>query len=137
MKGLFILLTLSILTEAGIQKSGLPVPGAIAGMLVLLIWLVLRKRVDQHLADSANFMLAHLPLLLIPIGVIALSQIDPTNNALLLMILVSALSLLLAVVATIGILALLFKLSDHLQHKKPKNKHCHNHGQLSCKENLS
>ncbi len=49
--------------------SGVPVPGPVAGMLLLLAWLFLRGGVDDEVESTTNGLLGHLSLLFVPAGV--------------------------------------------------------------------
>lgn len=58
-----------------IQASfGLPVPGAICGMLLLLVVLIIRRRVSVPLRTAANGLFKYLPLILIPPSVGVMTQ---------------------------------------------------------------
>jgi putative effector of murein hydrolase LrgA (UPF0299 family) len=47
----------------------LPVPGPVAGMVLLFVALRLRRRVPDPLGDAADGLLRHLSLLFVPAGV--------------------------------------------------------------------
>lgn len=49
--------------------TGLPVPGPVLGMLLLLAWLLLRGGVPESVGRTADTLLAHLSLLFVPAGV--------------------------------------------------------------------
>ncbi len=49
--------------------AGLPVPGPVIGMVLLLIFLFMRGQVPDGLSAAANPLLKHLSLLFIPAGV--------------------------------------------------------------------
>lgn len=48
---------------------GLPVPGTVIGILLLLCCLIALRRVPEHVGRVADFLLAHLNFLYIPAGV--------------------------------------------------------------------
>lgn len=61
-----LLLGCQLIGEATVQGLGLPVPGPLLGMLLLLAGLLLRKGLPDALRDAANALLRHLMLLFIP-----------------------------------------------------------------------
>lgn len=67
--GFIILFTFNILGELLVTISKSPVPGPVAGMLLLFIALCLRKKASENLIQTSERLLIYLPLLLIPSGV--------------------------------------------------------------------
>ncbi|MDT9592062.1 CidA/LrgA family protein [Nocardioides zeae] len=56
--------------ELVVRTTGLPVPGAVVGMLGLFVTLQVRRpRPDAHLLRASDGLLAHLQLLFVPAGV--------------------------------------------------------------------
>ena len=75
LQGLAILLTLQSLGEALSRLLHLPYPGPVIGMVLLLIalhWPAVQVRVRS----VADFLLAHLSLLFVPVGVGVITQLD-------------------------------------------------------------
>jgi holin-like protein len=64
-----VLLLFQCLGEGLVFVFGLPVPGPVAGMLVLLAALVAFPRLHQVIEAGANELLRHLSLMYIPAGV--------------------------------------------------------------------
>jgi holin-like protein len=64
-----VLLLFQCLGEGLVFIFGLPVPGPVAGMLVLLAALVAFPRLHQVIEAGANELLRHLSLMYIPAGV--------------------------------------------------------------------
>ncbi|MGL6069657.1 CidA/LrgA family protein [Craterilacuibacter sp.] len=58
-----------LLGEFIVRWLGLPVPGAVIGMLLLFITLVLRRSVPQGLQQHVPVLLSNMSLLFIPAGV--------------------------------------------------------------------
>lgn len=84
--GLLLLLLFQFLGEMLVHFTGLPVPGPVAGMILLLIALLFRQPVLQRVAPAANLLIGNLTLLFFPIGVgIALewNRYSTHGNALL------------------------------------------------------
>jgi holin-like protein len=64
-----VLLAFQCLGEGLVFMSGLPIPGPVAGMLVLLATLVAWPRLQSVVESGANELLRHLSLLFLPAGV--------------------------------------------------------------------
>lgn len=68
--GMLWLLGFWFLGEVVVRTLGLPVPGAVVGMLALFVALQVRRpRSDGGLLTAADGLLAHLQLLFVPAGV--------------------------------------------------------------------
>lgn len=67
--GFLILLCCQLLGELVVYMLDIPVPGAVVGMVLLLIGLMMRGEVTSGLRTSAEGLLRILPLLLVPAGV--------------------------------------------------------------------
>ncbi len=68
LRGLAWLLAMQSLGELLSRGLGLPFPGPVIGMLLLLLALRL-PIVREPVAECANFLLSHLSLLFVPVGV--------------------------------------------------------------------
>ncbi|MCX5590051.1 CidA/LrgA family protein [Alcaligenes endophyticus] len=55
-----------LLGEVLVQLLGIPLPGPLAGMLLLTVALFIRNQVPEPLENTANHILQHLMLLFIP-----------------------------------------------------------------------
>lgn len=66
---LTLILVCQLAGEVLVGVTGLPVPGPVAGMLLLLAGLFARGRVDDGLATATTGLLSHLSLLFVPAGV--------------------------------------------------------------------
>ena len=64
-----VLLVFQCLGEGLVFLTGLPVPGPVAGMLLLLVALVAYPRLHEIVEAGANELLRHLSLLFVPAGV--------------------------------------------------------------------
>ena len=100
MDGLLALITLLGFTLAGqvlAHVSGLPVPGAVMGMVLLLTALIIRGRVSAELARVSALTQRHLSLLFVPAGVGLMTHaavLRTEGIALLVTLVVSTLSTL-------------------------------------------
>ena len=65
LSGLITLLLFHLLGEAIVQLTGLFIPGAVVGLLLLFFALLLRGRVSASLEQSSKTLIGFLPLLLI------------------------------------------------------------------------
>jgi putative effector of murein hydrolase LrgA (UPF0299 family) len=69
LEALTLILSCQLAGEVLVLVSGLPVPGPVLGMLLLLAWLGLRGGVSERVAHTADTLLGHLSLLFVPAGV--------------------------------------------------------------------
>jgi len=67
--GFLVLLAFQLLGELIVLLLGLPVPGAVLGMLLLLIALALKGEVPAGVRQAGEGLLSVLPLFLVPAGV--------------------------------------------------------------------
>ncbi|WP_370280116.1 CidA/LrgA family protein [Pontibacterium sp.] len=67
--GFLILIACQLMGELIVYGLGIPVPGAVVGMVLLLIGLMVRGEVAPGLRTSAEGLLSILPLMLVPAGV--------------------------------------------------------------------
>lgn len=70
------LLGFQLLGELFVRSLGLPVPGALAGLLFLVAYLAWRGHTPQALGDCANALLRNMMLLLVPAVVGLIDNID-------------------------------------------------------------
>ena len=69
LEALTLILVCQLVGEVSVLFTGLPVPGPVLGMLLLLAWLFLRGDVPESVGRTADTLLAHLSLLFVPAGV--------------------------------------------------------------------
>lgn len=67
--GMALLLVFQLGGEILVRLSQVPIPGPVAGMLLLFIALLLRGHSNDSLERTANGLLGHLSLLFVPAGV--------------------------------------------------------------------
>jgi holin-like protein len=67
--GLLLLLLFQFLGEMLVHFTGLPVPGPVAGMVLLLLALLVRAQALERIAPAANALISNLVLLFFPIGI--------------------------------------------------------------------
>ena len=104
--GLTWLLALQSLGELLARGLALPFPGPVVGMLLLLI--ALRwPRVREPVAACADFLLAHLSLLFVPVGVGVMTHLPLLGEYGGRMLLVIVLSTWAGLAVTAGVLHLL------------------------------
>lgn len=105
--GLLLLLLFQFLGELLVAVAGLPVPGPVAGMVLLLVALATRAAFLQRVAPAANLLIGNLVLLFFPIGVgIALEwdRYAAHGPALFMALVVGTLLALVIVAATLKLL---------------------------------
>jgi holin-like protein len=69
MFAVFLLIVLQLIGEVFVRISGLPVPGAVIGLVLLYSILVYRGEIPEELARTSGFLLQNLGLLFVPTGV--------------------------------------------------------------------
>lgn len=67
--GIAALLAFQLVGELLVRLTGLPVPGPVLGMALLLAGMLLLKRVPDSLRQASEGLLRYLPLLFVPAGV--------------------------------------------------------------------
>ncbi len=70
------LLCCQLVGEAVSQGLGVPIPGPVLGLLLLLALLVVRRGPTAELQGTAGTLLRHLSLLFVPAGVGVVTQLD-------------------------------------------------------------
>jgi holin-like protein len=75
LRGLALLLLLQAAGEALVHAFGLPFPGPVVGMVLLLPALHFTW-VREPIAAAADFLLGHLSLLFVPVGVGVITHLD-------------------------------------------------------------
>ena len=104
LRGLAILLLLQAFGEALTHVLGLPLPGPVLGLLLLLValqWPWLREPVSA----TAEFLLTHLSLLFVPVGVGVITHLDLVSHYGLQLLVVIVLSTWLG----LGVTALMLR----------------------------
>ncbi len=73
LRNLTLLLLCYVLGTALVRATSLPLPGSICGLLLLLIFLLLRGGVSASMQGVSTKLFEHLPLFLIPgtVGIVA------------------------------------------------------------------
>ncbi|OMG53842.1 murein hydrolase regulator LrgA [Azonexus hydrophilus] len=110
---LSLLLLCQLIGEVLVRWLALPVPGPVAGMLLLFLILLLRDGPDEELRTTSQNLLKHLSLLFVPAGtgiVLHLNRVGDEWLALLL-------SLLLSTVLTLAVTAGVMQLCQRLTRK--------------------
>ncbi|MCW6510421.1 CidA/LrgA family protein [Lichenifustis flavocetrariae] len=69
-----LLLMCQLLGEALHRLTGIPLPGAVLGLLLLLLWFVIRPRERPVLSAVATWLIAHLSIMFVPAAVGLMQQ---------------------------------------------------------------
>lgn len=67
--------------EFAVRALGLPLPGPVLGLVLLLLFLIVRGSVPKPLEETASSLLRHLGLLFVPAGVGVITQLEPIAGA--------------------------------------------------------
>ena len=66
--GFFILIGCQLAGEIIVGVTGLPVPGAVIGMLLLFVGLLIKGEIPEGLNSAGNGLIKHIGLLFVPAG---------------------------------------------------------------------
>lgn len=69
MSAIFLLILLQLIGESIVQVSGLPIPGAIIGLVLLYAILLWRAEISDEMSRTSGFLLQNLGVLFVPAGV--------------------------------------------------------------------
>lgn len=94
----FILLGFLLVGKTVAFFSGLPIPGAVIGLILLFIALNLRLIHYKSLEPATNFLLSHMTLFFVPVGVGLIQYTDLLSQHWLAILVSSAISTLLVLV---------------------------------------
>lgn len=111
LRGLAWLLAMQSLGELLSRGLGLPFPGPVIGMLLLLLALRLPV-VREPVAACANFLLSHLSLLFVPVGVGVMTHLGLLGQYGVRMLAVIVLSTWIGLVVTVLVLRAFRKPGD-------------------------
>lgn len=98
-----LLLFCQLVGEVTMRSAGLPVPGPVAGLALLLALLLLRPGLTETIRPTVGIVLANLSLLFVPAGVGVVGNLDvlaEDGTALLAVLVASTLLSMLAAVGT-------------------------------------
>lgn len=99
-----MLLLMQVLGEAIARLTGVPLPGSLIGMLLMLIALIAYGKVPSGLRDTSQHMLKHLMLLFIPAVAGVMQYFGPLREEWIPFLL----SCVLGVALTIAVTAIVF-----------------------------
>ncbi len=111
LRGIITLLIFQFLGECVTKLFSLMIPGPVIGMLLLLVFLSLRKSSFSSLDTVVNFHLRYLPMILIPAAMGIITQFETITTELFAI----SISLFLGTIVAIGFSA---KFMDILTIKK-------------------
>jgi putative effector of murein hydrolase LrgA (UPF0299 family) len=114
-----LILLCQLIGEVVVRGLGLPLPGPVLGLLMLLILLLARDRFailargplqDSGLENASKGLLAHLSLLLVPAGIGVVQKLDLLAAHGVAIILVLVLSVIVTLLATVQAFRLVSRL---------------------------
>jgi holin-like protein len=108
------LLACQLLGELAVRLTKLPVPGPVAGMTLMLLWLAWGRFTPKAMPETARGILSHLSLLFVPAGAGIILHLERLSEQWLAVSVALVGSTLLALVAT----AVTFRLVSRLMNIK-------------------
>ncbi|HWA80503.1 MAG TPA: CidA/LrgA family protein [Acetobacteraceae bacterium] len=99
-QALSLLLICQLLGTVIARASGVPIPGPVFGLILLMILLIIRRGPDPGLSTTAQALLRHLGLLFVPAGVGIVNELDVLRTNALALAVALPISTLLALVVT-------------------------------------
>lgn len=76
LSALTLILSCQLVGELVTRFLGLPVPGPVAGMVLLFMLLTVKRSVPEGVGEVADSLLRHLALLFVPAGVGVMAHMD-------------------------------------------------------------
>lgn len=110
--GFLALLVCQLLGEVVIYTTQLPVPGPVMGMLILLIYLIIKKNTSADLRLVSEGLLKHLAFLFVPAGVGLMVHLDMIAQYWLAILLALLISTFITMLVSAGILKLMNRQSE-------------------------
>lgn len=110
---LLALLVCQVTGEGIARITAVPVPGPVIGLVLMLVFLGLRRRVPDSLGTTADGLLGHLSLLFVPAGVGVMVHVTRIGQDFVPI----AAALLISTVAAITVTAVVFSLVSRLMGK--------------------
>ncbi len=107
--GLVVLLLCWLAGQALVSLTGIPLPGNVAGMLILLVASLIRRGVGARTAETSTHLLSYMGLLFVPAGVGLIEHGDLLASQGLAMFLVLVLSVIITLAVTALTLQLLLR----------------------------
>ena len=109
--GLLALLWCQLAGELVAAITGIPIPGPVIGLVILLAWLTWRRPGDAHpVVRAGDGLLRHLQLLFVPAGVGVVAQAGVIGGAALAIVVGLVLSWLVGLAVTAGVAVALLRL---------------------------
>lgn len=99
---LTLLLGCQLAGELLTRGTGLPVPGPVAGLVLMLVLFTVRPSLASALRPTTSVILANLSLLFVPAGVGVIANLDVLAGDGAAILAVLALSTVLSMLATVG-----------------------------------
>lgn len=112
---LALLLTCQLIGEVVARGVGLPVPGPVLGLALLLIVLATRPALARTLRPTVQVILAHLSLMFVPAGVGVIGNLDVLSEDWVALLIILVVSTLLAMLASVGTFLAMRRLTEGRQ----------------------
>ena len=97
-----LLLSCQLIGEITARGLGLPVPGPVLGLTLLIVILALRPASEDQLKPTTTVILANLSLMFVPAGVGVIGNLDALSADWLPLLVILVASTILAMLAAVG-----------------------------------
>lgn len=97
-----MLLTCQLIGELAVRGAGLPIPGPVLGLSLLLLSLSVWPSLADTLRSTIGVILANLSLMFVPAGVGVIANLDVLSKDGFALLAILILSTILAMLATVG-----------------------------------
>lgn len=112
LQALCLLLTCQLAGELITRGAGLPVPGPVAGLALLLIAFAVRPSLIEAIRPTVAVILANLSLFFVPAGVGVVANLDILSTDWIAIVAVLVASTVLAMLAAVGTFLAVLKLLE-------------------------
>lgn len=95
------LLGCQLIGHVAVRGIGLPIPGPVLGLVILIIALCIQPSLAEDMRQTINVILANLSLMFVPAGVGIIGNLEALSTDWFALIIILTLSTLLSLLATV------------------------------------
>lgn len=114
---------ISFVAEILHELLPLPVPASVYGLLLLLVLLLTGILKEEHIKDTADFMLSIMPLFFVPASVALITAYESIKGNILKLFVMCLVSTIVVMVVTGGVAQLIVRAGKHSEKQTAVIKH--------------